>query len=375
MNKPLLWLRAEYKAFEERTLLTPSVARQLVEAGHEVVVERSESRCFADEDYASAGCRLADAGDWQNADEQAIILGLKELDPELGPFTRRHVHFAHAYKQQRGWQQCLQAFTKGGGSLYDLEYLVDEQGRRVAAFGYWAGYVGAAMGVLTWCGQLLEREPVMGPLQSWSSQAELMAHVRTELQQAVTVAGRKQGSDEATARPSAIVIGALGRCGRGACELLESCDIALTRWDQAETASGGPFDDILAHDLLVNCVFVSTPNPPFTTKAHLQSSQRKLSVIADVSCDPDGDYNPLPIYSKCTTMQKPSSRLLTATGQSPALDLVAIDHLPSLLPAESSEDFSTQLLSSLLELDRIDQGVWQRAKAVFDRVSAEAKAG
>ena len=31
---------------------------------------------------------------------------------------------------------------------HDLEYLVDGEQRRVAAFGYWAGYAGAALGLL-----------------------------------------------------------------------------------------------------------------------------------------------------------------------------------------------------------------------------------
>ena len=44
----------------------------------------------------------------------------------------------------------------------------------------------------------------------------------------------------------------------------------------------------------------------------------------------------------------------------------AIDHLPSLLPAESSEAFSADLLPSLLEIkNRSTHPVWQRAEKVF----------
>jgi saccharopine dehydrogenase (NAD+, L-lysine-forming) len=46
---------------------------------------------------------------------------------------------------------------------------------------------------------------------------------------------------------------------------------------------------------------------------------------------------------------------------------MAIDNLPSLLPRESSEDYAAQLLPSLMTLDRLDQGVWAGAKAVFHR--------
>ena len=53
--------------------------------------------------------------------------------------------FGHAYKGQPAGQVLLRRFRDGGGTLYDLEYLTDETGRRVAAFGYWAGYAGAAL--------------------------------------------------------------------------------------------------------------------------------------------------------------------------------------------------------------------------------------
>jgi hypothetical protein len=40
------------------------------------------------------------------------------------------------YKNQGGWEKVLSRFPRGGGTLLDLEFLEDEQGRRVAAFGY-----------------------------------------------------------------------------------------------------------------------------------------------------------------------------------------------------------------------------------------------
>ena len=59
----------------------------------------------------------------------------------------------------------LGRFVRGGGQLFDIEFLVDENGRRVAAFGYWAGFAGAAVAVKTWCGQQLGRDPVVPPLE------------------------------------------------------------------------------------------------------------------------------------------------------------------------------------------------------------------
>ena len=92
-----------------------------------------------------------------------------------------------------------------------------------------------------------------------------------------------------------------------------------------------------------------------------------MSVIADVSCDPYGDYNPVPLYGHCTTLTAPTLNL------SSGVDLIAIDHLPALLPRESSEDFATQLLPALLELDAAERPTWDHAQALFDTKLQQSK--
>ena len=67
------------------------------------------------------------------------------------------------------------------------------------------------------------------------------------------------------------------------------------------------------------------------------------------------------------TFSRPALRLT----DKPVLDLVAIDHLPSMLPEESSEDFSSQLLGALMELP--DGRVWQRALELFAEKKAQAR--
>lgn len=61
--------------------------------------------------------------------------------------------------------------------------------------------------------------------------------------------------------------------------------------------------------------------------------------------------------------------------EGPALQLISIDHLPTLLPREASEQFSADLLPSLLELKNKDSArVWTEAKALFKEKLAEAEA-
>jgi len=355
-----LWLRDETKPNERRTPLTPSHTRTLLDAGMRITVESSETRVFADQDYLNAGCALAPSGSWKHAPLDAFILGLKELPAESAPLPHRHIYFAHAFKKQAGWKELIGRFTEGKGSVYDLEFLTDDAGRRVAAFGRWAGFAGAAVGVDLWSHQVLSPRTEYPALSAFLSQGELVAFVRGRLSQAMQQSGRT---------PQTLVIGAKGRCGSGAHDLLVQVGLgeAATLWDKDETASGGPFDAILEHEILVNSVLVQGAMPPFLTEPMLDRS-RRLSVVSDVSCDPSSPFNPLPIYQETTTFTKPAIILRQPSATGPRLDLTAIDHLPSLLPRESSEDFSSQLLEHLLDLPA-GSPVWSRAESLFHRVA------
>lgn len=344
-----VWLRAETKSHEERTPLTPNGARQLLEAGFKVTVEESPDRAIPISDYHAAGCETVEAHSWKQADRGVYVLGLKELPNSDEPLIHRHIYFAHVYKNQTGWQQTLNRFDRGGGSLYDLEYLVDEKGRRAVAFGYWAGFSGAALSVMAWSGQRSGFDPVLPAVVSRSSQENLVSDVRLALQ--------SYGET-----PRVLVIGALGRSGRGAVQMCGLAGADAVGWDLEETQQGGPFAEILDFDILINCVFVQSSISPFLTPDLLKSSTRRLNLICDVSCDPYSDFNPLPIYDSCTTFTAPALRL--DFGDTP-LDLIAIDHLPSLLPIESSHDFSRQLLPYLLRLGDSEIGAWRRALEIF----------
>jgi len=351
-----IWFRSESKPQEERAALTPEVAGKLVQAGFRVTVEESSERAFSIDDYQSAGCAVAAAHSWPAADSQAIILGLKELRTSDQPLRHRHIHFAHVYKDQQGWQAFLRRYIAGGGTHYDLEYLVDDDGRRVAAFGHWAGFAGAALAIQAWCGWLSNELPVLPSPKSSPDQEVMLAEIGGRLRDLL--------QEKKAASPRALVIGANGRSGQGAVEACQRLGLTATTWDVAETGKGGPFPEILEFDILVNCVFVQQQIPPFLTRELLARPKRRLRVICDVSCDPYADYNPLPIYDRCTSFQHPT--LSIDVGDQP-LFLIAIDHLPSLLPVESSLDFCEQLLPILLQLDDLDTPVWKRARELFQK--------
>lgn len=341
-----LWVRAEQRPNEERVGLTPEGAKALLASGIKVTVEESSVRAIPLQGYIDAGCEIAPENSWPQAPADAIIFGLKELPEDGTPLPHRHIMFGHAFKGQHSGKALLERFKAGGGTLYDLEYLVDETGRRVAAFGYWAGYAGAAVTLKAWAAQ--QRGELCGPVGVYGGKDALLADLSAELD-----ALNKD-------RPAAIVIGALGRVGTGAADLCEAMGVQVTKWDMAETASGGPFPEILDHDLFLNCIFARPGTPVFVPREAL-SADRKLTAIGDVACDPDSDYNPVPVYTQATTWEAPALRV----AENPVLDVMAIDNLPSMLPVESSEDYAAQLLPSLQSLTDLESGVWGRAKATF----------
>lgn len=59
----------------------------------------------------------------------------------------------------------------------------------------------------------------------------------------------------------------------------------------------------------------------------------------------------------------------------PAMSVVSIDHLPTLLPREASEQFSSDLLPSLLEFPKRNEArVWTDAEKLYKEKLAEAVA-
>ena len=346
-----LWVRAETRANENRVGITPDGVRDLIGQGFAVTVESSDNRAIPTDAYRDAGAEIVAPGSWTDAPAEAIILGLKELPDDGAPLRHRHVMFGHAYKGQDGAAALIDRFRDGGGRLYDLEYLTDEDGRRLAAFGFWAGYVGAALSLRAWSAQ--KHGTICAPVHAYADRAALAAELRAEL-------------DSLTEpRPAAIIVGAKGRVGRGAQELLTEMGCHVTAWDVEETAHGGPFPEILEHQILINAI-LAREGCPILVPENATRPMRLLRVIGDVACDPTSEFNPIRVYNRSTRWDAPVIRI----AEEPPLDVMAIDNLPSVLPRESSEDFAAQILPLLRELDRPEQGAWGRSGAVFDEFSA-----
>lgn len=72
-------------------------------------------------------------------------------------------------------------------------------------------------------------------------------------------------------------------------------------------------------------------------------------------------------------MTKLTVLAIRSRPENPALSVISIDHLPTLLPREASEQFSADLLPSLLDFpNRKTARVWADAEKLYKERLAEA---
>ena len=143
--------------------------------------------------------------------------------------------------------------------------------------------LGAALAVKSWVWRLEHPngEPLPGVTEYtdgkgyYNNESELVDQIQNDLSRAPRT-------------PRVLIIGALGRCGKGAVEFCEKIGIPsdhILRWDMEETAKGGPFKEITDSDILINCIYLDQKIPKFVDMHSLAVPDRKLSVVCDVSCD------------------------------------------------------------------------------------------
>ena len=284
-----IFIRAEKYPNEFRTPLVPHDVRTLLEDGHTVIVQSSETRCFSDQEYMEDGAIIS-YHPWYHQGPDTLILGLKELDHLEMLNGHTHVYFSHALKGQAGSTEILEAFRNSKSTLYDLESFARE-GQRILSFGFYAGVVGAFLGIKAFGTDL-------GPLRPTSL---------TEL---------------AACQPITASIGIVGagRTSKGVQRILDSLGLPYTVLKRGHI-------DPTQFDIFFNCICLS---PDYKEKWALDSAKPLL--IVDISCDASKPNSPLPPIR--TTWSEPVYR-------SGNLSVIAIDNLPSLIPRESSMDFSS----------------------------------
>ncbi len=380
---------------ERRTPITPEHAEKLIQKdGLVIQVETSPKRIFTDEEYTRAGAKVV-----KNLKEASVIFGVKEIPAEAFERDKTYVFFSHVIKGQPYNMPMLKKMMEQGCNLIDYERIVDDQDRRLIFFGKFAGLAGMINSLWSMGQRLKEFGYTDNPFLK-IKQAQHYDSLR-EAKEAVSAVGRKiaeKGLPEEL-QPLTIGFTGYGNVSIGAQEianLLPSKEITpkqlLELKDRkyipnniiykvifkeehiSKRKDGGDFDlqdyynnpdnyennfeQYLPHlSILMNCMYWDSRYPRIVTKDYLKNSYNsgnpKMTVIGDVTCDPDGSIecthkgteieDPVFVYDPET--DKP-----TMGFKGNGILVMAVDILPSELQRDSSIAFANALFPFVKEI-------------------------
>lgn len=399
----VIGIRHEDKyAMERRTPITPGHAKKLIEQhGVRVVVQSSPKRVFPDGEYLSAGATVE-----ENLDTCPVIFGVKEIPADAFEKGKTYVFFSHVIKGQPYNMPMLQRMMDLGCNLIDYECIVDDQNKRLIFFGKYAGLAGMINSLWS-LGQRLKvygytDNPFLG-----IRQAQHYASLQ-EAREAVSAAGQQIARHGLPKDLQPLTIGftGYGNVSIGAQEianLLPSMEISPEQLPELSKSNDLPenvifkvifkeehiskrkdgasfdlqdyykhpdyyennFEQYIPHlSVLMNCMYWDSRYPRIVTKDYLKElfsgGRPKLTVIGDITCDPDGSIE---CTHKGTAIEDPVFVYDPRSGK-PAMGfeghgilVMAVDILPSELPMDASMSFADALFPFVKPIAEADYRV------------------
>ena len=365
---------------DRRVAIPPKQAVELLKkfSNVELFIQPSELRAYADDEYKELGLTLQD--DLSNCD---VLIGVKEVKiPALIP-NKTYIFFSHTAKKQAYNRELLQTIVKKNIRLIDYEYITDEHGIRLVAFGRWAGIVGAYNAMLGF------------GIRNKSYQIR-RAHECHDMDEFF-------GELDKVKLPNIkILISGGGRVAHGAMEVLDHMDLKkvspqdflkntydepvytqIDPWHYVQRKDGDVFD--LEHfakhpddyrstflpftkvtDVFIACHYWDPQSPVFMEIEEMKANDFKMSLIADVSCDVDG---PIPTTVRASTIKEPFygfdvvNEKETDAFIENSLTIMAVDNLPGEAPRNASISFANDLIDKVLPslFGKDTKGVIERA--------------
>ncbi len=370
---------------DARVPLTPTQVASLREQGIDIVVQPSPGRTFKDEEYAELGIPMV-----EDISDRELLLGIKEVPiSQLIP-NKKYCFFAHVAKEQPYNQPLMRALLDKGISHMDYEYFTDEKGKRLIAFGYWAGMVGAHNTVWTYAKRTGAFElPRLKDLYDYAAAKEVYAKLSLP--------------------PLRVVLTGTGRVGKGAAQVLE--DMGFAKISPAEYLNGEEADKAVftqlgvseyakhpdgqpikkqyfykhgeeyqsnfapyakVSDLFINGIFWDGKAPAFFTREEMTTDDFRIQVIGDVTCD-IAPAASVPSTLRASTIADPVFGYDPLTGKeieayrTEGIDIMSIDNLPSELPRDASEAFGTVFIEKILPEFALEQSdILERASVTVD---------
>lgn len=367
MSKIKIGLIKENKVPEDRRVaMTPSQCVDAMELFPEleIVVQSSEIRCFKDNDYHEAGIKVVkDVGDCD------ILMGVKEVPKKLIIENKTYFFFSHTIKEQPYNRDLLKTVLKKNIRLIDYEVLTDKSGKRIIAFGRYAGIVGAYNGIWTF-GQRYNLFNIRRAYKCFD-----LEDLKREFGKVKLPAVR-------------IALTGGGRVSKGAMEVLLGMNIQkvtpaeylnenfkeavftqLNSRDYHYHKDGNLFsrNEFYKHpehfksnflqfahqtDILIAGAYWDPGSPVLFTREQSAAHDFRIRIIADITCDIEGS---IPSTKMPSTIEdpvydyNPSDDILEkAFADEGNITVMAVDNLPCELPRDASEDFGKELISNVL---------------------------
>lgn len=359
-------IREGKKPSDRRVPFTPLQAKEIQEKHPDiqVVVQKSPLRCFPDTDYEEAGISVQDS-----MEDCDILMGIKEVPPEQLIGGKTYFFFSHTIKKQDYNRTLLQEILRKNIRLIDYEKITEPEGKRLVAFGRWAGIVGAYNAILTWGKRYnlfdLRRAGSCFNLEDLKSEYR-----------------------KVNLPPIKIILTGSGRVARGAMEVLDGMGIKkvspeeildkafqepvyaqLRSKDYHYRRKGGGFDAeefyaspalydadfskfTRAADLLIASAYWHPEAPKLFSTEEAAKEDFRIKVVADITCDIGGS---VPVSVKAGTINEPLYDFNPHTGKTETplasednITVMAVDNLPCELPRDASESFGNQLLEHVI---------------------------
>ncbi|XP_066285529.1 alpha-aminoadipic semialdehyde synthase, mitochondrial-like isoform X2 [Branchiostoma lanceolatum] len=123
--------------WERRAPLSPAHVKKIVRKGVKVLVQPSNRRAYPMQEYEKAGAVIT-----EDLSEACLIMGVKQV-PISGLLPEKtYAFFSHTIKAQEANMAMLDTILDRNIRLIDYERMEDARGRRVVAFGKFAGVSG-----------------------------------------------------------------------------------------------------------------------------------------------------------------------------------------------------------------------------------------
>ncbi|KAH7574490.1 hypothetical protein JRO89_XS03G0302600 [Xanthoceras sorbifolium] len=129
--------------WERRAPLTPAHCARLLHSGRDktgvarIIVQPSTKRIHHDIQYEDVGCEIS-----EDLSECGLIVGVKQPKLEMVFPDRAYAFFSHTHKAQKENMPLLDKILAERATLYDYELIVRDNGKRLIAFGKYAGRAG-----------------------------------------------------------------------------------------------------------------------------------------------------------------------------------------------------------------------------------------